>query len=74
VRLVAKHPFFHSGILVRYGHLVFSYLPCTLTLRCYYFKPLKIAFKKEQDATMGRIKLIESNKITFVGWVDKALN
>ncbi len=69
-----KTPFFHNGTLVRYGHLVFSYLPCTLALRCYYFQPLKIVFKKEQDATMARIKLIESNKITFVGWVVKALN
>jgi hypothetical protein len=72
--LVARHPFFHSGIWVKYGHLAFSYLPCTLALRCLLFKPLKITFKKEQDATMARIRLIESDRITFVGWVDKALN
>jgi hypothetical protein len=31
------------------------------------FKPFKITFKKERDATMARIKYQEPNKITFAG-------
>jgi len=39
-----------------------------------WFKPFKIAFRKERDILMVRRNYIEPNKITLAGWVDKALD
>jgi hypothetical protein len=38
------------------------------------FKPFKIAFKKEKRGAMVKNNYLKPNKITLVGWVDKALN
>jgi hypothetical protein len=38
-----------------------------------HFKPFKTTFRKERDATMTIGKYQKPNKITFVGWVDKAI-
>jgi hypothetical protein len=38
------------------------------------FKPFKTTFRKERDATMTISKYQKPNKITFVGWVDKAID
>ncbi len=37
-------------------------------------KPFKITFRKERNIRMVKRNYIEPNKITLVGWVDKALN
>ncbi len=39
-----------------------------------WFKPFKIAFRKEKDTTMVRRNYTKLYKITLVGWVDKALD
>jgi hypothetical protein len=54
-------------------------LPCHTThtfhtLCVYYFKPFKIAFRKEINVDMARSKFKKLDKITFVRWVDKVLN
>jgi hypothetical protein len=38
------------------------------------FKAFKIAFRKERDITMINKNYIELDKISLVGWMDKALN
>jgi len=38
------------------------------------FKPLKSTFKRERDTSMVRRNCIELDKISLVGWVDKALD
>ncbi len=38
------------------------------------FKPFKINFIKEKDNNMVINNYNEPNKVTFVGWVDKALD
>jgi hypothetical protein len=52
------------------SHTSHALLP--LDVSC--FKSFKIVFKKEQDATMARNINNELDKITRVGWVDKALD
>jgi hypothetical protein len=39
-----------------------------------YFKPFKVAFKKERKITMVKMNYTKPDKITLVGWVDKVLN
>jgi len=39
-----------------------------------YFKPFKIAFRKERNITMVRRNYTEPHKIALVRWVDKTLN
>jgi hypothetical protein len=39
-----------------------------------YFKPFKVAFKKERDITMVKMNYTKPNKITLVGGVNKTLN
>jgi len=38
------------------------------------FKPFKTVFRKERDGAMAKKVYIKSNKITLMGWVDKALD
>jgi len=38
------------------------------------FKPFKTTFRKEKDNSMVKNNYIEPNKVTFIGWVDKALD
>jgi hypothetical protein len=38
------------------------------------FKPFKTTFRKEKDNNMVRNYYNEPNKVTLVGWVDKALD
>jgi len=38
-----------------------------------YFKPFKIAFKKERDASMVNNNYSKPDKITLVAWVDQTL-
>jgi hypothetical protein len=54
---------------------LFSHTPHALQpLYVAYFKPFKIAFRKEKDTTMINRNYIELKKIVLVGWVDKALD
>jgi hypothetical protein len=43
-----------------------------LNVNC--FEPFKTTFKKEKDNSMARNNYNEQNKVTFVNWVDEALN
>jgi hypothetical protein len=38
------------------------------------FKPLKTTFRKEKDVAMLKSNYMELDKITFIGWVDQALD
>jgi hypothetical protein len=38
------------------------------------FKPFKTTFKKERNNNMVKNDCNEPNKVTFVGWVDEALD
>jgi hypothetical protein len=45
----------------------------THALHVSYFKPFKTTFRKVRDSTMSKNNHMELDKITFVGWVDQAL-
>jgi len=51
------------------SHTSYAFQPLDVT----YFKPLKNAFRKEQDFTMARNYYFELNNVTLAKWVDKAL-
>jgi hypothetical protein len=51
------------------SHTSYAFQPLYVT----YFKPLKNAFRKEQDFTMAKNNYSKPNNVTLAKWVDKAL-